>query len=76
MICKELDITTVPIVEEGEVFNYTEEELLEKADGLYPSGKRREGIVVRPQKEIYSETLSGRLSFKVINNKYLLKNNL
>lgn len=75
-ICKELNIATVPIVETGEAFHYTEEELLEKADGLYPSGKRREGIVIRPQEEMYSKTLNARLSFKVINNKYLLKNNL
>ena len=75
-ICKSLDIPTVPIVEVGDSFDYTEEELLELADGLYTSGKRREGIVIRPQNEMYSEALEGRLSFKVINNKYLLKNDL
>lgn len=75
-ICNELDIPMVPIIETGDSFNYTEEELIELADGLYPTGKRREGIVVRPQEEMYSEALNGRLSFKVINNKYLLKNNL
>jgi len=34
---------------------------------------RKEGIVVRPLVETPSATLSGRLSFKVINNDYLLK---
>jgi hypothetical protein len=49
------------------------EQLLEKAKGKYPSGKHREGIVIRPIKEAYSEILKGRLSFKVVNNDYLLK---
>lgn len=75
-LCVRLHLSIVPIVEVGDSFDYTEEELLELADGLYPSGKRREGIVIRPQNEMYSEALEGRLSFKVINNKYLLKNDL
>jgi hypothetical protein len=32
-----------------------------------------EGIVVRPAVECYSYNLRGRLSFKVVNNDYLLK---
>lgn len=75
-LCVRLHLSIVPIVEVGDSFDYTEEELLELADGLYPSGKRREGIVIRPRNEMYSEALEGRLSFKVINNKYLLKNDL
>ena len=75
-ICDELKIITVPIDEIGESFNYSEDELLEKADGSYFTGKRREGIVVRPQIEEHSNVLNGRLSFKVLNNKYLLKNDL
>lgn len=75
-LTKQIGLDIVPIVEEGESFNYTEAELLELADGVYPTGRRREGIVVRPQEEIHSDVLAGRLSFKVINNKYLLKNSL
>lgn len=75
-ISKSLGLTMVPIDEEGESFNYTEDELLAKADGQYSSGTKREGIVIRPKTETWSKTLNGRLSFKVINNKYLLKNNL
>ena len=52
----------------------TIEALLEKAHGFYPNGGVREGIVIRPLKPVYSKTLNGPLSIKVINNKYLLKN--
>lgn len=42
--------------------------------GLYAGTKqRKEGIVVRPLVEQRSVTLGGRLSFKVINNDFLLK---
>ena len=34
---------------------------------------QREGIVFRPLVEEYEPTLGGRLSFKVINPKFLLK---
>ncbi len=47
--------------------------LLEKADGKYPNGGTREGIVVRPTEPVYSKSLQGSLSMKIINNKYLLK---
>ncbi len=55
-------------------FVWTLPELLEMAKGKYPNSKHnREGIVIRPITERYSCTLQGRLSFKVINNDYLLK---
>jgi hypothetical protein len=34
---------------------------------------QREGVVVRPVAEEYDEDIGGRLSFKVINPKFLLK---
>jgi len=46
------------------------EELLEMARGNYKSGYTREGIVIRPLKERYSNVLKNRFSFKVINNDY------
>lgn len=47
--------------------------LLEMAKGTYPgTNKPREGIVIRPVVETHSEVLKGRLSFKVINNDFLL----
>jgi hypothetical protein len=47
-------------------------DLIEMAKGNYANGHQREGIVVRPVKEMHSKILNGRLSFKVINNDYLL----
>jgi RNA ligase (TIGR02306 family) len=78
--CRDLRLTTVPVerVVEGDElarFELTLPRLLELAEGTYAgTGNRREGIVVRPLVERRSETLGGsRLSFKVLNNAYLLK---
>lgn len=72
--CGERGIPTVPVDEVGESFDFTQEELLEKARGLYPgTANRREGLVIRPRRERRSEVLGGRLSFKVINNEFLLE---
>ena len=73
-----LDI--VPVQEYGEdlVLKYkTKEALLERASvdstGIYKGGQP-EGIVIRPTVPVYSGVVEGALSMKVINNKYLLKN--
>lgn len=77
--CAEHGLTTVPIeqVVEGEDaarFEHSLDVWLERARGLYAGTKnRKEGIVVRPLVEDTSATLGGRLSFKVISNDYLLK---
>lgn len=65
-------LKTVKLLEKGDNFNYTLEELLLKAQGNYDGAGKREGIVIRPQIETKREDLS-RLSFKVLNNNYLLK---
>ena len=66
-LCGELELKTVPLEERGECFDYSLEQLLEKAKGKYPSGLDKEGIVVR-------YTLSPKaISFKVLNNDALLK---
>lgn len=71
--CKGLGLNMVPIVEEGDSFDYTLDHLIEIANnGRYPNGHRQEGIVVRPQSEMFSNRLHGRLSFKVISPLYLL----
>lgn len=63
--CLELGLTMVPLVEIGNNFNYTLDELLKKSEGKYKGSKsQREGIVVRSKDQYHS--------FKVINNKYLL----
>ena len=63
----------VPRVELGSSFDYTLEELLDKAEGKYDSGKELEGIVVRPTEPWYSKTAQKYLSFKVLNNHRLAK---
>lgn len=73
VIASELNIPTVETIYFGR-FNFTLEQLLEMSRGKYPNTQNnREGIVIRPNVETYSELLRGRLSFKVINNDYLLK---
>ncbi len=70
-----MGLIPVPVARHLDNFNSTVDELLELAKGKYESGYDREGIVIRPIVEQYSEALRGRLSFKVINNDYLLKGN-
>lgn len=59
----------------GQTILPTIERFIEFAEGLYEGTKnRREGVVIRPLVECRSEALGGaRLSFKVINNSFLLK---
>ena len=76
-ICKELQLETVPIEEVGKDLpsKYpTVEALLERADGNYPKGGKKEGIVIRPTEPIFCPLISASLSMKVVSNKYLLKN--
>lgn len=68
--CWTYGLRTVPILVVGDNFSieYTQDSLLEMANELrYDSGKLAEGIVVR--------SLDQSISFKVVSNKFLLKNN-
>lgn len=70
--CSDLGLPMVPIEEVGSSFNYTLDELLVKAKGFYPGAKNhREGLVVRSQNLMVHGT-SRPISFKVLNNDYLL----
>lgn len=76
-ICKELNMTTVPVeeVDTDLPSRYpTVEDLLKRADGDYPNGGKKEGIVIRPTEPVFCPLISASLSMKVVNNKYLLKN--
>ena len=71
-IVERLGLKFVPVLEKGESFGYTVDDLLELAQGKYidhfPSAKssqEREGIVIRD--------ICGTISFKSINNQFLLK---
>lgn len=67
--CNELELPMVPLVEVGASFPYTTaDELRRLAEGLYPNGQQREGIVIRAQQE--TRVNGDRLSFKVINPFY------
>jgi RNA ligase (TIGR02306 family) len=67
-------IPMVGVLTEGDSFGYRLSDLLTLAEGKYPGTENeREGIVIRPQTEVYSPVLGGCLSFKAISNRYLLK---
>lgn len=75
-IVKDLNLTIVPIEETGDNLQDkypTLDSLLERAKGVYPSGQKKEGIVIRPMIPVYSQTLNAPLSFKVLNNDFLLR---
>ncbi len=77
--CAERSLKTVPceaIVEgqEAAAFDHSLAHWLTRTAGRYEGTKnRKEGIVVRPLVTRRSETLGARLSFKVIDNDFLLK---
>lgn len=76
-ICYDLSLEMVPIEEIGTDLpsKYPDvESLLQRADGEYPRGGKKEGIVIRPLEPVFSNTISASLSMKVVSNKYLLKN--
>lgn len=76
-VCGDLGLQMVPLEEVGTDLpsKYpTVESLLERADGEYPNGGKKEGIVIRPTEPVFSERISASLSMKVVSNKYLLKN--
>lgn len=77
--CAELGVSTVPVERvvsgaDAASFEHSLERWIDLARGTYEgTSNRKEGIVVRPLIESRSATLGGRLSFKVINNEFLLK---
>ena len=75
-VCSSAGVPMVPVEEQGEdltVAYPTVESLLERAVGIGFNGTEREGVVIRPKEPVYSSTVSGPLSMKVLNNHYLLK---
>lgn len=73
-LCEKLQLQMVPVEEEKNDFLYDSVDvLLERAKGKYTSGMNKEGIVIRPTEPVYSKTIEGPLSMKVLNNDYLLK---
>lgn len=67
---KAFDIPTVPVLEWHQIFTFNNDEELRKyAEGVYPNGKQREGVVIRPMEEM-RDRRGNRVSFKVINLLY------
>lgn len=73
--CGDLLLKTVPFIDTISLEGHTIDSLLNMAEGKYPGTKNeREGIVIRDVESSRSKVLDGGLlSFKVINNRYLLK---
>lgn len=70
-LCNKIGAQTVPIEEVGDNFQYeTVAQMLELAKGKYPKGGNKEGIVVRSSGRASARD---RISFKAINNDFLLK---
>ena len=78
-IIKKLQLETVPILDTNHIMLDKVEDYVYMAidKSVLYLGKEREGIVVRPIKEIIDANIPelerGRVSFKAINNEYLLK---
>ncbi len=67
-------LTPAEVIETGDRFAHDRAALLALAEGKYPNTKNeREGIVIRSREESYSNILAGRMSFKAISNRFLLK---
>ncbi|RYG66079.1 RNA ligase (ATP) [bacterium] len=67
-------LKAVAEIERGDSFEHSQESLLALAEGKYAgTSNEREGIVIRPLAETSSVALAGRLSFKAISNRFLLK---
>jgi RNA ligase (TIGR02306 family) len=69
LMAQYLSMPMVAFVESGSSFPaMTDEELRVKAEGVYPNGKQREGIVIRSLKEM--NVAGDRTSFKIVNLRY------
>jgi len=72
--CKDYSLNSVPVHKVGKFDVESVEEMIEiGTECMYECGDIGEGYVIRPTIERYSQVLSGRASFKIINNKYLIK---
>lgn len=74
-IAEKMGLQTVPVLLTDYILSETVEEMVEFSKGKSVLSKtaHREGVIFRPLVEEYDEDL-GRLSFKVINPDFLLKN--
>lgn len=71
-IAEKLAIPAVELAATGETFDMNADGLRKLAEGVYPNGKQREGVVVRPlqEKTVVIDKTPMRLSFKAVNLLY------
>ena len=69
LVAKTYNIPAVEIIDMGRIFDFPDDEWLRKyAEGVYPNGVQREGVVIR---SLDNERVDGvRVSFKVCNLLY------
>ena len=75
-VCNALGLRNVPIEETGFDLpaKYPDvDAILKRSEGDYPNGGKKEGIVVRPVEPAFSALIGDYLSFKAVNNQFLLK---
>ncbi len=65
-------VRSVKVLEEGDSFNYKVEDLQALSTGEYEGAAQREGVVIR-SKDTYTQYNEAQVSFKVINDEYLVK---
>jgi RNA ligase (TIGR02306 family) len=69
LACGEMNLPWAEMIEYDGVFDFANDEAMRKyAEGKYPNGGQREGVVIRPMKETMVN--GERLSFKIINLKF------
>ncbi len=73
--CANFSLPMVEILEEGDSFNYSLNQLQEMSNGLKHNDVISEGMVLRSKYPFYSETLGRRHSIKIVNQNYLIKHN-
>lgn len=73
-VCDDLGLDIVQGVDMW-IFNDDIETLHQKTKMFYPNTKNQiEGIVIRPVFEMFSKTIKNRMSFKIVNREFLIKN--
>ena len=76
VLCTEFDLKMVPVLDWEHVIHDDINHYINTYNGMSHQiyqNKQIEGVVIRPLQEIH-DSYHGRISFKVINNKFLLKN--
>ena len=74
--CLDNGLTPAEVIEIGDSFQHHQASLLTLAEGKYlGTTNEREGIVIRSLELMHSNILAGRMSFKAIYNRFLLKEN-